>query len=366
VSAIVQQSVDAALKAYRDQLEAEPPLKQAAFKVAAEVREEEPLYKSFGTFLLDVAKSAQGPVNRRMEELKSADPLDENGYNVAKAMGQPFVGSMAQAAIKAPTGLNEGLGASGGFLVSQDRAASLIERMYDTGQVLSRVDMTGISANSNGMTFYAEDETSRINGARRGGIQAYWRSEGVAVTASKPAFREMELKLRAVMGLVYATDEMLSEAVTASDIEDLKVLEAIAGLSAATADSATALGNVARAAIASVATTLSLSATLKVLGATVCESAAVASSATEARKTCAAAAASETVLDSATAAPAVRIEETASEPVLDSATAARNTGTEETASEPVLDSATWTTKVLAETAKESAPVADSVTATFDA
>jgi hypothetical protein len=111
---------------------------------------------------------------------------------------------------------------------------------------------------------------------------------------------------------------------------------------------------------------VSLTVVLNVLGATACESVAVPSSATDETAARVEETTSEPVLDSATDETAARVEETTSEPVLDSATAARSTGTEETASEPVLDSATWTTKVLAETAKESAPVADSVTATFDA
>jgi HK97 family phage major capsid protein len=70
----------------------------------------------------------------------------------------------------------------------------------------------GISAGSNAMTFYAEDETSRADGSRRGGIRAYWAAEAAEKTASQPKFREMEMKLRKVVGLVYATDELLADA----------------------------------------------------------------------------------------------------------------------------------------------------------
>lgn len=181
-------------------------------KVPAEVKDAGPLYKSFGDFLLDVAKSAQGPANRKMEELRSADPLDENGYNVAKALGDSFVGSVYQA-MKAPTGLNETLGSAGGFLVGTDRSSALLSRMYDVGELLRRVDITPISAASNGMTFYAENESSRADGSRRGGIRGYWTAEAGDKTASQPEFREMELKLKKVVGLVYATDELLADAV---------------------------------------------------------------------------------------------------------------------------------------------------------
>jgi len=62
------------------------------------------------------------------------------------------------------------------------------------------------------MTFYGEDEASRADGYRRGGIRAYWTAEAGEKQATKPKFREMELKLRKVVGLVYATDELLADA----------------------------------------------------------------------------------------------------------------------------------------------------------
>ena len=196
------------------------PLTSPGFAVSAGVKAEpkdtSPLYRGLGEFLLDVAKSGQGPANRKMEELKSSDPLDENGYNIAKALGDPFVGSLARAALHGrslkATGLNESVGADGGFLVGTNRAAGLIERVYDVGQVLQRVDMTGISAASNGMTFNAEDETSRADGSRRGGIRAYWAAEAIEKTASQPKFRQMEMKLKKLIGLVYATDELQADA----------------------------------------------------------------------------------------------------------------------------------------------------------
>jgi HK97 family phage major capsid protein len=178
--------------------------------VPAEVADNRPPFKTAGEFLLTVARATQHNYrDNRLDNLKSNDPLDESGFDVTKALGPAFLHGETT---KVPLGLNTGVFSEGGFLVDTDRQPGILSRVYNTGQLLQRVDMVSVSANSNGMTFYGEDETSRVNGARRGGIQAYWRSEGVSVTASKPAFREMELKLRSVMGLVYATDEMLSDA----------------------------------------------------------------------------------------------------------------------------------------------------------
>jgi len=171
-------------------------------------------YKSFGEFLMDVKDAAMGPVAKRLLPLRG----DTDGYDLTGAMGPNFVGSLygareqARKAVK-QTGLNEGIGSQGGFLVDTDRQNSILARVYDVGNVLQRVSMYPVGANSNGMTFNAENETSRADGSRRGGIQAYWLAEAGTKTSSKPEFRQIELKLKKVAGLVYATDELLQDAV---------------------------------------------------------------------------------------------------------------------------------------------------------
>jgi HK97 family phage major capsid protein len=161
-------------------------------------------FKTFGEFLQTLARNDR---DKRLRAVKSKGDGMGGYFDVTKAMGSKFVGSM-----KAPTGLQEGIPSEGGFLVGTDRASGLLGRVYNVGQLIQRADMVGISAGSNGMSFYAEDETSRANGSRRGGIRAYWAAEAEEKTASQPKFREMELKLRKAIGLVYATDELLADA----------------------------------------------------------------------------------------------------------------------------------------------------------
>lgn len=115
-------------------------------------------------------------------------------------------------AVKA-SGLNEANPAEGGFLVQSEFAAGLLKPIYELGAIASRVDKVPVGANSNGMTFNAVDETARTTGSRYGGVQAYWLAEAGTKTASKPKFRQMELKLKKLIGLCYATDELLQDAV---------------------------------------------------------------------------------------------------------------------------------------------------------
>lgn len=110
-------------------------------------------------------------------------------------------------------GMNESNPSDGGFFVDQDRVTTVRQRMYETGQILSRVFQLPIGPNSNGVKLMAVDETSRADGSRYGGITSYWLDEGGIKTASKPRFRPMELSLKKVAALVRVTDELLADSV---------------------------------------------------------------------------------------------------------------------------------------------------------
>lgn len=113
---------------------------------------------------------------------------------------------------RAASGLNETTPSDGGFLVQQDFVTELLKRTYETGILASKVKRIPISTNANGMKINAIDEDSRANGSRWGGVQTYWEGEADEITASKPKFRQMELSLKKLTGLCYATDELLQDA----------------------------------------------------------------------------------------------------------------------------------------------------------
>ena len=115
-------------------------------------------------------------------------------------------------------GLNEGVPSEGGFLVQTDHVTDLIKRSYETGVLASRVRKFPVSANSNGMTMNAVAENSRETGSRWGGVQAYWLHEAGTKTRSRPEFRQMEWKLKKLIGLCYATDELLQDTTALSSV----------------------------------------------------------------------------------------------------------------------------------------------------
>ena len=113
---------------------------------------------------------------------------------------------------RAASGLNESNPSDGGFLVQQDFISELLKRTYETGILASKVKKIPISTNANSLKINAIDEDSRANGSRWGGVQTYWEGEADQLTASKPKFRIMELSLKKLTGLCYATDELLQDA----------------------------------------------------------------------------------------------------------------------------------------------------------
>lgn len=205
------------MKRARTLLDIEKPAPKAtpALTVVADEADKKaaagPLFKSMGDFLLAVMRE-----DPRIAPLRSDDPLDERAYDVGKAIGQERVGSLYDARLasqkKAISGMSEMVPADGGILVQTDTQTSILARTYNIGQLLQRVSMMPISNTANSMTLYGEAETSRATGSRRGGVRAYWASEGDEKTSSKPTFREINLKLQKLIGLVYATDELLADA----------------------------------------------------------------------------------------------------------------------------------------------------------
>lgn len=144
-------------------------------------------FKSIGEFLFAVRDAARLPseIDKRLLPLKTAS---------------------------GGTGLAEAQPSAGGFLVQPTFAAGLLERMNPTGSLLSLFTVDPIGANSNSMVYNAEDETSRADGSRHGGVRGYWGAEAGSLTASKPTFREVVLRLNKVHALIYATDELLEDA----------------------------------------------------------------------------------------------------------------------------------------------------------
>lgn len=111
----------------------------------------------------------------------------------------------------AATGLGESVPSDGGFLVQQDFATEILQDTFSTGILARRCRQQPISSNANGIKIPGVDETSRAS-TRYGGVLAYWKGEAESPTATKPKFRIIDLNLKKLIGLCYATDELMTDA----------------------------------------------------------------------------------------------------------------------------------------------------------
>jgi HK97 family phage major capsid protein len=110
------------------------------------------------------------------------------------------------------SGANEQNPADGGFLLQPEYATDLLKLAFDTGQFARLVRRRPIGPNANQLKINALKDYDRRAGARYGGIQTYWVEEGGQKTPSQPRLRQFVLTLKKLVGLFYATDELLADA----------------------------------------------------------------------------------------------------------------------------------------------------------
>jgi len=110
---------------------------------------------------------------------------------------------------RAVSGHSEGVPADGGFLVQSDFAAGIFKHAHDIGVFFPRCQNTPVQGN--GLTINVVDESSRVAGSRWGGVLAYWKPEAGTATAQEVKLAQIELKLRKLIAISYATDELLED-----------------------------------------------------------------------------------------------------------------------------------------------------------
>ena len=186
IAQVAQTAREEAIKAYDEKLKAEPAVNPMTYETSqpAQVKSQPEAFASFGE-QLDAIRRASTPGLSRDRRLDS---------------------------YKAISGMSETVPGDGGYLVQTDFATELLRLTHETGLLTSRVRRIPVGANANGLTINAVAETSRATGSRWGGVQVYWREEAGTVTAKQPEFRRMKLQLNSLMGLCYATDEVLADA----------------------------------------------------------------------------------------------------------------------------------------------------------
>lgn len=210
-----------ALNENRDLTESELALKnelldavEDTHKIVATLERQDRMHKALEVPEGETRKSAKTVtgIKDNKEERASKDRFSSLGEQMAAIMRASIPGGRVDPRLYNATGLNETAPSDGGFLVQQDFSSELLQEVFATGILASKCRRITISGNSNSIKLNGVDETSRATGSRGGGVRGYWVDEAAQKTASKPKFRKIELSLKKLIGLCYATDELLEDA----------------------------------------------------------------------------------------------------------------------------------------------------------
>lgn len=126
----------------------------------------------------------------------------------------------------AATGASESVPSDGGILIAPQFAAGIRSRIYDSGAVASRCTRIGITSNQ--LKVNGVDESDRANGSRWGGVRAYWIGEADSLTESKPKYEQITLTLKKLVGLYYATSELLEDEAALGQFVEMAMTDELA------------------------------------------------------------------------------------------------------------------------------------------
>lgn len=203
----------------RDLTEAEISLKNEILDTVEDLRKTVTTMERQERVLADLDKPQNAPMSQpkpggaKPPESRPNDRFASFGQQMACVIDAARPGGRIDPRLfNAATGLGETVPSDGGFLVQSDFTNMLMQDTFNTGVLYQRCRRIQLSANANSIKINGVDETSRAS-TRDGGILGYWKDEAALKTSSKPKFRQIELSLKKLIGLCYATDELLADAV---------------------------------------------------------------------------------------------------------------------------------------------------------
>ncbi len=99
----------------------------------------------------------------------------------------------------------------GGFATPPEYSKNLLEKVWTSGEIMSRCTKMAIGGKS--IEIPAVAETSRADGSRQGGIRGYWTDELAQMSLSNATFEMVELKPEKLTVFTYASSEVLEDSV---------------------------------------------------------------------------------------------------------------------------------------------------------
>jgi len=107
------------------------------------------------------------------------------------------------------TTTQEAIGEDGGYLVPEEFRTNLFENALQQSNIMQSA--VSIPMATNAVKIPTIDDSSHASGTTHGGVSFYWMDELADHTPSKPRFSTVDLRLKKVAGLCYASDEILED-----------------------------------------------------------------------------------------------------------------------------------------------------------
>jgi HK97 family phage major capsid protein len=151
-------------------------------------------------------------IGNNKEDARPFKSIGEQLVAVAQSTLSGRIDNRLASIQNAVQGASGGVPSDGGFLIQEDFTTALLDKAITTAKIAPLCFHIPLSGNSNRLKAPVINETTRVTGSRWGGVQVYRVDEGAAGTPKKPKTAMLEMDLEKMMGVAYATDELLSDA----------------------------------------------------------------------------------------------------------------------------------------------------------
>jgi len=102
----------------------------------------------------------------------------------------------------------------GGFLTPPEYSRTMLERGFTNSNFLQRCTKIPMAINEIHMPYIQDfTHTTYLHGA----MQAYWKDELAAKTATKPKFGEITMRLNKLVMLIYSSDELIEDSIVSME-----------------------------------------------------------------------------------------------------------------------------------------------------
>lgn len=155
---------------------------------------------------LSVPAEVKAPIFKGQADLMRAAYKAHRGDRTSQNRLHAYTEEVSR---KAPLGMNEGTTTQGGYAVIPEWYETIWDKVREYPKLLDMTDKRAISSST--LNIPAINETSLADGSRHGGIQAYWVSEGSAITSSYPALTQVQAIKQTQAALLYISNQLLED-----------------------------------------------------------------------------------------------------------------------------------------------------------